>query len=115
MSAPLVTPTDVVRREKRRRRVEMYLREGMTQAQAVRAAVAIELIQQARDKKAAAAAAAAGAVETSKPSPILYKDSAVDRVAARIKDFIVSRSSEQAHKIAVETAQTTEREKRAKE
>ncbi len=112
----IVKPAEEIREMQRRRRIHEYMRQGMTADQAVRAAVAVGLIQQARDAKLAQAAhAAGGELPTTAPSPIVYKDTAVDRVAIRIKDHLLSQSSEQAHRLAVETAQRTEREKNAQE
>lgn len=107
----IIMPADEVRRQRQKRRIQDFIREGMSQAQAVRAAVAIEMIQRAREAKLAKAVEAAGGEAPTPKSPprIIYKDTAVDRVAKRIKDFIQSRSSEQAHRIAVETAQRAER------
>lgn len=100
-------PDDLLRRALRKRRLESFMREGMSPRQAVRAVALIEAAQMADAKRTTKKAQDAGATSTA-PSPLIYKDTAVDRLAQRMKDFM--RSSEDAFRLAVQTAQRTERE-----
>lgn len=115
MSA-IIRPAEVVRehvrREKRKRRIASFMREGLSPREAMRAVAAMEAVDMADQRKRERAEKVPGTeLVTSAPPPRkVYSDTARDRLAARIKQFLASQSSEQAFRMAVQTAQQADRE-----
>lgn len=114
MTSGIALPMEEIRRAKMRRRLARLIDEGVPADKAVHICAILEAADKQSKKKRREAERIAG-TELVRPAPArVFRDTAVDRLAKRIKDFIQSRSSEQAHRIAVDTAQQTEREDRAR-